>query len=482
MSISQAFSNALTGLSANSRMAEVVSSNLANAMTDGYARRTVELSSQDLGGHGAGVRVDGITRQINRAVLSDRRNAGAAMSGVDAMTDMLRRVEDLIGGSGENTGLAADVARLEEAFVAAGADPASPIRLEAIVDRLSDLATALNRAGDSVQTFRQEVDAQISAQIETLNTSLEQVAKLNGDITRAIYSGLDPSALIDQRQIVIDRVAELVPLREMDRQGGQVALVGLGGIVLLDGKPNPFEFAPSPTIEAGMSFDSGALSGITRRGEPIDTVGGLRKFAGGAIEASLRLRDEVLPQTQEGLDRFARDLLERFAHSSRDPTLAPGAPGLFTDAGIAFDPLDEMGLSSRISVNSLLVPSQGGDPALVRDGLGSAGIGSVGNAAQIDRWLQALEARLTAAPGLPSEDTAGRVADLQSRMSTARINMEDRLAFESARWETLREKELSYGVDSDQEMQTLMQIEQAYSANARVIQTLDSMIRTLMEI
>jgi flagellar hook-associated protein 1 FlgK len=67
-------------------------------------------------------------------------------------------------------------------------------------------------------------------------------------------------------------------------------------------------------------------------------------------------------------------------------------------------------------------------------------------------------------------------------MSAARINMEDRLAFESARWETLREKELTYGVDSDQEMQTLMQIEQAYSANARVIQTLDSMIRTLMEI
>ena len=32
----------------------------------------------------------------------------------------------------------------------------------------------------------------------------------------------------------------------------------------------------------------------------------------------------------------ARDLVERFAAAGVDPTLAPGAPGLFTDAGLAF--------------------------------------------------------------------------------------------------------------------------------------------------
>lgn len=482
MSISQAFANALTGLTANSRMAEVVSSNLANAMTEGYGRRTVDLSSQDVGGHGAGVRVDGITRQINRAVISDRRIAGASMSGADAMADMLRRIEGLIGVSGENGGLAADLARLEEAFVAAGADPGAPNRLETVVDRLSGLATSLNRAGDGLQALRQEADARIASQIDVLNTSLEQVARLNSDITRAIHSGLDPSALIDQRQVAIDRVAELVPLREMDRQGGQVALVGLGGVVLLDGKPIPFEFDPTLTIEADMTLASGALSGIQRQGDPVDPSGGLRKLAGGAIEASLRLRDEILPGAQAGLDRLARDLLERLADPSRDPTLAPGSPGLLTDAGAAFDPLDEPGLASRIAVNPGLVPALGGNPALLRDGLGAAGAGPVGVATQIDRWLQALNARAAPTPEDTSTTAAGRIADLQGRLGLSRTNMEDRLGFENARWQALHEKELSYGVDSDQEMQTLLQIEQAYSANARVVQTLDSMIRTLMEI
>lgn len=35
MSISQSLTNALSGLTANARMAEVVSSNLSNALTDG---------------------------------------------------------------------------------------------------------------------------------------------------------------------------------------------------------------------------------------------------------------------------------------------------------------------------------------------------------------------------------------------------------------------------------------------------------------
>jgi len=36
------------------------------------------------------------------------------------------------------------------------------------------------------------------------------------------------------------------------------------------------------------------------------------------------------------------------------------------------------------------------------------------------------------------------------------------------------------GVDTDQEMQTLLIVEQAYAANARVLQTADELIQTLI--
>ena len=92
MSLSHALSNALTGLGASSRMAEVVSSNLANAMTDGYGRRSVQLSSQDVGGRGAGVNVDGISRFTDRSILSDRRMSESRLSAQSTLDKTFRRL------------------------------------------------------------------------------------------------------------------------------------------------------------------------------------------------------------------------------------------------------------------------------------------------------------------------------------------------------------------------------------------------------
>ena len=57
MSISATLANALTGLTAASRSAQIVSTNVANVMTDGYARREIDLSPRSVGGIGAGVQI-----------------------------------------------------------------------------------------------------------------------------------------------------------------------------------------------------------------------------------------------------------------------------------------------------------------------------------------------------------------------------------------------------------------------------------------
>ena len=55
MSISSALNIALSGLTATGKRAEITSGNLANALTDGYGRQSVTLSSGVLGGFGNGV-------------------------------------------------------------------------------------------------------------------------------------------------------------------------------------------------------------------------------------------------------------------------------------------------------------------------------------------------------------------------------------------------------------------------------------------
>ena len=64
MSISATLANALTGLAAASRSAQVVSTNISNATTEGYARREIDLSARLTGGAGSGVQIDGILAHV----------------------------------------------------------------------------------------------------------------------------------------------------------------------------------------------------------------------------------------------------------------------------------------------------------------------------------------------------------------------------------------------------------------------------------
>ena len=73
-------------------------------------------------------------------------------------------------------------------------------------------------------------------------------------------------------------------------------------------------------------------------------------------------------------------------------------------------------------------------------------------------------------------------ADVVSGVATARLTAEGEASFAAARLDTLRQMELEGGVDTDQELQTLLLIEQAYAANAKVMSTVGDMIQTLLGI
>ncbi|MDZ4136072.1 MAG: flagellar basal body protein, partial [Paracoccaceae bacterium] len=80
MSIAAAMSSALSGLTVAARSAELVSSNIANALTEGYGRRELEIGARVVGTTGQGVQVNGVTRMVDNVLIGDRRiaEAGAA--------------------------------------------------------------------------------------------------------------------------------------------------------------------------------------------------------------------------------------------------------------------------------------------------------------------------------------------------------------------------------------------------------------------
>lgn len=478
MSISSALNNAMSGLTVNARVAEVTSSNLANVLTDGYGRRSVEQTSAELGG----VRVASINRFVDAGLLADRRLTDAALQGQDRSTTTLVRLEQSLGGPEDAAGIGARLAAFENALISASSDPASDTRLNTVVSRLNDLTTTLQTNTRAVQGLRQDADVAIARDIEVLNASLLQVEAMNADIQRITAGGNDPSALLDARQAVVDQIAGIVPIREMPRDSGAIALITTSGTTLLDGRSVQFGFDPTPTITADMTLDSGALGGVTLDGVPLDATTGVGRLDGGSLGASFALRDRTLVEAQAGLDGIAVDLVARFEDPTNDPTLVPGDVGLLTDEGGVLDLADTVGLAGRIGINAAVDPSAGGDATLLRDGLNAVAPGPVGDSTQLNRLIAALDVSRADLPGSASQSASGRAASFTSQLGATRLAAEEQLSFTSARWDTLREAELANGVDTDLELQILLRVEQAYAANAKVIQTVDSMIQRLMEI
>ncbi len=482
MSISQSLNNAVSGLTATSRMAEVVSSNLSNALTEGYARRVLDTSSASIGGQGAGVRIDGVRRISDPGLISDRRLADAALAGQERLLDTVAKLEAQFSAPDDPAGLGGRLAALEEALIVAGADPASDQRLGVVLTRLNEVTSVLQDNARAVQSLRQDADADIARDVGDLNVALKQVEQLNADISRSRLTGGDPSALMDQRQLVIDRIGEIVTIREVARPNDQVALMTTSGLQLLDGPAMQFEFTQTPTITADMTLASGGVAGISRDGVPLNPFDGFGKLSGGSLEAAFQLRDDRLVSAQTALDEVAADLISRFVDPTVDPTLGPTDPGLLTDAGGPHDPLDIVGLSRRISVNGAVDPNQGGALYRLRDGVNATVPGPIGDATQIDRWGQALSSIQTIGGTIPALSASGQIARVSALFGTERVQLDEAMTFAAARRDTLYQAELAGGVDTDQELQMLLRIEQSYGANAKLMQTINAMIQTLMEI
>lgn len=482
MSISSAMSSALSGLTAGARAAEIVSGNVANALTEGYARRELAVSTRRLGSDSAGVKIDGVNRVLNRSIQTDRRLADAAAGNTAVRQQFYTKLEQSIGTADQPGSLTARMDDLESALISAASRPDSEARLQEVLNSATWLARTISTVSGDLQAARMRADQEIGAQVGALNDALAQIDALNALILTQRGTGNDTSALMDQRQLLVDRVSAIVPVREVMRDKDQISLYTTGGAVLLEGNPARIGFSAVGVITPDMTQASGALSGLTLNDVPIrSTEDGVLR--GGTLAALFAVRDELAVSAQSQLDAVARDLIGRFAAPGVDPTLAPGAPGLFTDGGAAFDPLDEVGLAARLRVNALADPARGGALWRLRDGLGAAVSGDAGSAV----ILQALAGAM-AAPQVPASGSflgaarsvSGLAADLLSQVSVARQRADDSSAFAGARQAALATAFAAGGVDTDAELQNLLMIERSFAANARVIAALDEMLQQML--
>lgn len=484
MSIARALGNAMSGLTATARGTETVAANLANASTPGYGRRDLVVTAQTAGGNAGGVRVDGVTRAVNASVLSESRLAEAARADANVRLAFARQLEDSIGIAGAPGSLGFALTELRTALTSAAGRPDDKIRLTQVVDKALALSRHLVAASDQVQAARTAADQAIAREVGVLNKSLAEVAHLNRRIAVLEADGSDPSALIDQRQGIISEIAKIVPVQEVTRPAGAVALFTAEGAVLLDGSvPTELSFTAAGQVTSAQGVGTGLVL-LTQNGTEL-TKSQMRLYAGGSLAAHFSIRDELAPAVQTSLDDLAYDLHERLADPAVDATLGAASPGLFTDGGVRATVADKQGLAGRISVNKAVIEADGGAVWRLRAGLQAATEGPVGESSLLVAISDALERAVAAPSGTGFSGKAAltdRLGSIEAQIATARVNAQSEAAVRNGQADTIWSRLAADGVDSDAEMQRLLKYEQAYAANARVIQAIQTMMDQILRI
>ena len=482
MSISAAINTARSGLQVSSLRAEIVATNVANATTPGYVRRSVTLSETLLAGGTAGVRVDGIGRAYDNAVKTQRRELTSGVSQAGVMASTWKSLSDRLGDTTTSAGLFNSFSSFQTALSRAVTTPESSSAAASLLDAARDIVRELNNLSSMVRTQRAEADREIADGVNVVNAALVQIENINKQLSGMNRTTAQAAALMDERQRVLDTIAEYLPIQTVDRDSGTIDVLTVEGVYLVAGKARQIEFSPANAFEANQTLAGGQLSGMTVDG--VSLTPGTDSFAavsGGLFGALFTLRDQDLPTFSAQLDTIAADLIARLSNDSIDPTKTPGDPGLFVDP----DSAAGAGLAGRITLNAAIDPAQGGALFRLRDGLGAVASGDPGNRS----ILQGLFDAFTAVQSVTTNGFSGNfsstelVAQFSSMTGQTRIRHESVLASTQTQLAIMVEAEQAEtGVDIDAQMQELLLVEQAYAANARVIEVASQMIKLLMEL
>lgn len=487
MSISNALNNAASGLGATSRLADTISNNVANAMTPGFGRRVTELSSLALGGHGSGVIVAGTQRSEHAFLTAERRGMDAALGASTVRSDAYARMLAAFGEPGEAGALSTLATRLETTLMSATASPQSMAKLTDAAVAAGDVVSAVGRIAAENARLRTEADAEIGRQVDSVNDALHAIDRINKKIATLGTQGTDTNALRDERDRLIDAVASMVPVRTVNREHGQVAIYTANGGLLLDGRVFELGFQKAPSVVTpemslgaglhGLTQDQGAAGGPV----PIAVGAGAGLMDGGSLAALFELRDRLVPEFDAEMDAYAADLIERFRDLMPPAALDGAGEGLFVDAS----PGALTGLAGRLSLNAAVDPAQGGAAWRLRDGLGAAAPGPEGFGAFLQGLADAMVAP-RAPTGFASQNanagSATMAAEIASFFAGRAVRSDEDRAYLMARQAVLSESEAhATGVDTDRELQSLILVEQAYAANARVLSVIDSLMKLLLE-
>lgn len=401
MSLNSILSSAISGLSASQSGMQVVSTNIANVGTVGYARQTVSQSASVAGGTVNGVVVGEPSRIADKflenAVYQRAGTAGRA----DAAATYLNRLQSLLGSPSSDSGLSARLSAITSSISQVTGLQGSPESIALFTGNVDDTLDTLKGLQSDVSNLRGDVESEVSDTVGRINVLLQKIHGLNGDVSRLQGLGLSTSGPADERMSALEELSGLVSVSVREQPDGRVTIDTASGQVLLDKRLRQLSYADAgvagsqssySAIDIRFAADNGTMNAST--GEKIESTA-----VGGKLGGLLDMRDRVLPGFSEQLGQLFTGLAQKLNAVSNAGATLP-APQTLTGQANGLVAGDRLGFTGKatfavVSADGTLVAKTTvdfdalGSGATVQDAVDAinAGLSPAGSASFTDGVL-----------------------------------------------------------------------------------------------
>jgi flagellar hook-associated protein 1 FlgK len=327
MSFSTIRSIATSSLSAAQYQMSVTSSNVANADTEGYTRKTATQAAVVSSGVGTGVTITAVTSSVDKYLVKDLVTAASALGYAEATASFTTSLQSLYGTTSGDSGtsLANSLVSLESAMSALAATPESETLKAQAVQALEDVAAQLRETSSGIQGLRADGDAGIEDAVTSVNDALETIADLNDQIAATAARGGSTADLEDLRNTALQVVAAEMDVSYYVNSDNQMRIYTSGGTTLLDSSVHALSYNAASTVTADTTFAAIAVDGKDVTGQ----------IGSGTIGALLTLRDETLVASQDELDSLASGLIATLNDTYNGGSAVPPPESLTGSATVA---------------------------------------------------------------------------------------------------------------------------------------------------
>lgn len=336
------FSIGTSALAAGQRGLDIVGQNLANAVTPGYHRQSLNLVNRVTGDTiGSGVDVASLTRYtaqpVRTAIIAGNADQGAFETRV-----AIRQQIETTFGAGEG-GIGDQLSSFFNQLEQLTSRPDSVAARRPIIAAANDLARQFNSTAGDIDRLRNDIGQQIPRIVDEVNDFAAQIADINKRIEFREKVGDPANELRDQRDQIVNELSKRIDIKTVEQPYGVVNVIANGAAVVVGEFPNTFSVGPDA---------SGNLV-VTQSGSTQPVA-----FRSGSLGALLQEYNTDIPATRARLDSLAGELISR-VNAVQATGIGLGGPITSTtgtiSASSSTDPLNASNLPFPVQAGQLTV-------------------------------------------------------------------------------------------------------------------------------